>query len=249
MTRHLSRDHVAMLAGLLVPLAVAAILLPWRASWSNTNVALLLVVAVVAVAALGSRAAGALAAVSAFAWFDFFFTRPYERFTIHGSADITTAVLLRAVGLAVSQLAARARQLQVVAITDDGYLAQIHEAASMAKSADAAETLVDSVRDQLISVLDLEDCRFEYGSLLGHPPAWSRRHRGHQPRPPGCGQYGFPPGEIELRTFGHGQYYGRFMMSPRPGAKPSLQARLVAVTLADQAGRAFGGASSQVADA
>jgi hypothetical protein len=39
------------------------------------------------------------------------------------------------------------------------------------------------------------------------------------------------------------------MMSPRPGAKPSLQARLVAVTLADQAGRAFGDASSQVADA
>ena len=83
-TRHLSRDHIALIAGLLVPLAVAAILLPWRASWSNTNVALLLVVAVVAVAVLGSRAAGVLAAVSAFAWFDFFFTRPYESFTIRG---------------------------------------------------------------------------------------------------------------------------------------------------------------------
>jgi K+-sensing histidine kinase KdpD len=83
-TRHLSRDHIALIAGLLVPLTVAAILLPWRASWSNTNVALLLVVAVVAVAAIGSRAAGALAAVSAAAWFDFFFTRPYERFTIRG---------------------------------------------------------------------------------------------------------------------------------------------------------------------
>ena len=188
--------------------------------------------------------------MSAFAWFDFFFTRPYERFTIHGSTDITTAVLLLAVGLAVSQLAARARQLRVVAITDAGYLAQIHEAASMAKSADAAETVVDSVREQLISVLDLEDCRFEYGSLLGHPPRLE---------PDGAvvtshgrwdvEQLRLPAGEIELRTFGHGQYYGRFMMSPRPGAKPSLQARLVAVTLADQAGRAFGSASSQVADA
>ena len=29
------------------------------------------------------------------------------------------------------------------------------------------------------------------------------------------------------------------MMKPKPGAKPSRQARLVAVTLADQAGRAF----------
>ncbi|MCW2909961.1 MAG: Osmosensitive channel histidine kinaselike protein [Actinomycetia bacterium] len=81
MTRHLSRDRAAVLAGLLGPLAVAAILLPWRASWSNTNVALLLVVVVVAVAAIGNRIAGALAAVSA---------------AIHGSADITTAVLLLA---------------------------------------------------------------------------------------------------------------------------------------------------------
>jgi hypothetical protein len=50
---------------------------------------------------------------------------------------------------------------------------------------------------------------------------------------------GLPGEEIELRTFGNGQYYGRFMMKPKPGSKPSLQARLVAVTLADQAERAF----------
>jgi hypothetical protein len=53
--------------------------------------------------------------------------------------------------------------------------------------------------------------------------------------------WGLPGQEIELRTFGNGQYYGRFMLQPKPGSKPSLQARLVAVTLADQAGRAFGG--------
>jgi hypothetical protein len=47
---------------LIVPLAAAAILLPFRASWSNTNTAL---VVVVAVAAIGNRAAGAIAAVGA----------------------------------------------------------------------------------------------------------------------------------------------------------------------------------------
>jgi Domain of unknown function (DUF4118) len=244
-TRPLSRNHIALIAGLLVPLAVAAILLPWRASWSNTNVALLLVVAVVAVAVLGSRVAGVLAAVSAFAWFDFFFTRPYESFTIRGSADITTAVLLLVVGVAVSQLAAWARRLRVVAITDAGYLAQIHEAASIGKSAEADGTVVDTVKDQLIRVLDLQDCRFEYGTLLGHPPRLE---------PDGTvvigqtrwdvEQFGLPAAEIELRAFANGQYYGRFMMRARPGAKPSLQARLVAVTLADQAGRAFGAAEA-----
>jgi hypothetical protein len=51
---------------------------------------------------------------------------------------------------------------------------------------------------------------------------------------------GLPGEEIELRTFGNGQYYGRFMLKPKLGSKPSLQARLVAVTLANQAGRALG---------
>jgi len=52
------------------------------------------------------RAAGAIAAVGAAAWFDFFFTVPYYRFTIRNSADVTTFVLLLVVGVAVSQLAA-----------------------------------------------------------------------------------------------------------------------------------------------
>ena len=56
MTRYLTRDRAAIAAALVAPLAAAAILLPFRASWPNTNVALLLVVVVVAVAAVGKRA-------------------------------------------------------------------------------------------------------------------------------------------------------------------------------------------------
>ena len=43
-----------------------------------------------------------------------------------------------------------------------------------------------------------------------------------------------------LRFSGNGQCYGRFMLKPRRGSRPSLQARVVAVSLADQAGRASG---------
>jgi hypothetical protein len=241
MTRFLSRDRLAMLAALVAPLAAAAILLPFRATWSNTNVALLLVVVVVGVAATGSRVAGGLAAVWAAAWFDFFFTVPYYRFTIRSSADVTTAVLLLLTGLTVSQLAARARRLKVIAITDAGYLAQIHETASLAQSARSPEAVVDHVKDQLIGLLGLQGSRFEYGTLLGHPP----RLEPDGTVTAGHARWdvelaGLPAGEIELRTFGNGQYYGRFMLTPKPGSKPSLQARLVAVTLADQAGRALG---------
>ena len=170
MTRYLTRDRIAIVAALAVPLAVAAVLLPFRASWSNTNVALLLVVVVVGVAAIGNRVAGAVAAVWAALWFDFFFTVPYYRFTIRSSADVTTAVLLLLTGLAVSQLAARARRLKIITVTDAGYLTQIHETASLAKSATVPDVVVNHVREQLVGLLDLEGARFEYGSLLGHPP-------------------------------------------------------------------------------
>jgi len=241
MSHFLSRDRVAVGAAVMLPLAVAAILLPFRVDWSNTNVALVLVVAVVAVAAIGNRVAGALAAVSAFAWFDFFFTLPYYRFTIRSSADVTTAVLLLLVGLVVSQLAVRARRLQVITITDARYLAQIHETAALTQSARTPDAVAARVREQLIEVLDLQECRFEYGTLLGHPPRLEPDGTimaGH--RSWDVEQSGLPGEEIELRVFGNGQFYGRFMLRPKPESRPSLQARLVAVTLADQAGRAFG---------
>jgi Domain of unknown function (DUF4118) len=240
MSRYLTRSNLAIFAAVLAPVAVALILLPFRASWSNTNVALVMVVVVVAVATMGSRIAGALAAVSAAAWFDFFFTIPYERFTIRSSADITTAVLLLLVGLAVSQIAARARRLQVIAITDADYLSQIHQTAALTQVAGSPYAVVDHVKDQLIRLLDLADCRFEYGSLLGHPPRLEAdgtvtigNHRWEVER------FGLPAAEIELRTFGNGQFYGRFMLRAKPGSVPSLQARLVAVTLAEQVGRAL----------
>lgn len=246
--RHVTRDRAAFALALVAPIAVAAILLPFRADWSNTNVALILVAVVVGVAVIGNRLAGALAAGWAAAWFDFFFTVPYDRFSIRSSTDVTTFVLLLVVGLAVSQLAARARRLRVIAITDAGYLRRIHETAVLAHSARSGDVVVEHVREQLVDVLDLERCRFEYGSLVGRPPRLEqdgtviagRAGRGRLD----VDQWGLPAGEVELRAFGNGQYYGRFMMTAKPGSRPSLQARLVAVTLADQAGRALASPAS-----
>lgn len=173
MTRYLSRVQAAIAAALAAPLAAAAVLLPFRASWPNTNVALLLVVVVVAVAALGNRVAGVIAAIGAAVWFDFFFTLPYERFTIRSSADVTTFALLLAVGVAVSQLAAYARRLKVVAITDARYLAQIHQAATLTQTARSPDAVVEHVRQQLPGLLDLQECRFEYGAYWAIRRGWS----------------------------------------------------------------------------
>ncbi|NUK82750.1 DUF4118 domain-containing protein, partial [Streptomyces lunaelactis] len=127
-------------------------------------------VAVVAVASLGSRTAGVLAALSATAWFDFFLTRPYGTFDIAASADIETAVLLLVVGVIVSQLAARARRLEVITVTDAAHLSRIHRTADLARSANSSDTVVDHVRRELTDLLGLRACRFEYGTLMGQPP-------------------------------------------------------------------------------
>ncbi|MFK0292508.1 DUF4118 domain-containing protein [Streptomyces sp. NPDC090442] len=241
MVRYLTRAQTALAAALLLPPAVSAALLPFRDWMSNTNAALVLVVVVVAVAVLGHRLAGALAALSAAVWFDFFLTRPYEQFAITKSADIVTAVLLLAVGVTVSQLAAHTRELKVIAITDDDYLAQIHHTARLVETAAGPDMVVDHVRRQLVGLLGLSGCRFEYGTLIGHPPrlledgsiAWGRRHWD-------ADRDGLPEDEpVELRVSHGGHFHGRFMLQGAPGSAPPLGARLVAVTLADQVGAAF----------
>lgn len=234
------RDRLALAAGVGAPLVVAAALVPFRTDLSRTNAALILVVVVVAVAALGSRTAGVVAALSAAAWYDFFLTRPYETFDISASGDVETAVLLLVVGLIVAQLAARARRLEVVAVTDAAHLDRIHRMAALAQSANSADTVVDHVRRELTELLGLSACRFEYGTLIGRPPRLEKdgtvtvgRHTWD------IDTAGWPEGETELRAYGNGHYLGRFMLTPGPGPVPPLQARLVAVTLADQTGAAL----------
>ena len=186
----------------------------------------------------------ALAALGAAVWFDFFFTVPYERFTIRSAADVTTFILLLIVGAAVSQLAAYARHLKVIAITDAGYLAQIQQATALAQADVSPQAMVDHIREQFPGLLGLEEARFELGSLLSHPPrlepdgSLTAGHGRWEVEKAGL------PGEFELWVAAGGQYYGRFLLTPRPGSRPSLQARLVAVSLAGLAARAFSAAEA-----
>ncbi|MFF0437420.1 DUF4118 domain-containing protein [Streptomyces sp. NPDC004327] len=235
------RDTTAVAAGVLAPLVTALVLVPLRTSVTHTNLALLLVVVVVAVAAFGNRFAGALAALSAAAWFDFFLTTPYQSFHIQGRADIETAVLLLLVGLIVSQLAAYGRTMKRVAVTDATHLERLHGTTRLARSSTSSDDVVQRVRKELVEVLELRACRFEYGTLIGRPPrlepdgtvkvdgwVWDLERQG------------WPEDEVELRALVHGRYQGRFMMTPEPGSvPPSLEARLVPADLAAQAAAAL----------
>jgi hypothetical protein len=86
MARQINRDQAAALAGLAAPLALTAVLIPFRASFPNTDAALALVLVVVAVAAAGRRLAAIAAAVSAAAYVRL----PFR----HRNADMTTGTVL-----------------------------------------------------------------------------------------------------------------------------------------------------------
>jgi K+-sensing histidine kinase KdpD len=250
MSHYLTRDRLAVLAGLAAPLALAAVLVPFRASFPNTDAALALLLVVVAVAANGYRLAGVLAAVSAAVWFDFFLTRPYETFDINQRNDIETTVLLLVIGVAVTELAVWGRRQYTAASRRAGYLDGISAAAQAVAAGGSPSVLTDQVTGQLTRVLSLRSCRFQYGVAgLGQP---ARMHHDGSVtvarRAWDVDGEGFPAGtDTELLVESGGVFQGRFLMTPLPDARPTLEQRLLAVALADQVGASLA-TSHHVAD-
>src|ERR1700740_3266594 len=163
MPGYLTRDRLAVLAGIAAPLALAAVLVPFRGSFPNTDAARAMLLVVVAVAANGDRLAGTLAAVSTAVWFDFFLTRPYERFTITRRTDIETTLLLLLIGVAVTEIAVWGRRQRVTASRRAGYLDGINSAARAVAAGGSASALIEQVTRQLTQLLSLRSCSFQRG--------------------------------------------------------------------------------------
>jgi hypothetical protein len=207
------RDRIAFGAALAGPPAMAALLLPGRATLQPTDVALLLVVVVVAaVAANGRREPGLPAALGSAVWYDSFWTRPYER---------------------------RSRR---TVRADTAYLSSIHAAAIQSSAGLTVPELIEQVAGQLTDLLALRTARFEQGNYLGHPPRLDEHGELiWDSKPWRLEEHGMPDQEFELRARSNGRTWGRFMLAPTPGTAPSIEGRRVAVVLADQVGAALAG--------
>ena len=241
MSRYVNRDRLAVLAALAGPLALAAILVPFRTSFPNTDAALALILVIVAVAANGNRLAGVLAAVSAAVWYDFFLTRPYERFAITSRTDIETTVLLLVIGVAVTELAVWGRCQHATASRRAGYLDGLSSAAQAMATGGSTSVLIEHVTGQLIQLLTLRSCRFQYGvagigqARLQHDGSVTVEHRAWA-----VDAEGLPAdADLELLVESGGLFQGRFLMTPDRGARPTLEQRQLAVALADQVGAAL----------
>jgi K+-sensing histidine kinase KdpD len=234
------RDQIAFAAALVLPLGVAALLVPFRGDFANTASALILVAAIVAVAALGNRFSGFVATVGATLWFDVFLTQPYERLAITHRPDIETAVCLFVVGIIVTDLAARNRHHRATATEEADYVGLIYEVSELVASGAPATDVREQVRRALVDLLQLRACRYEVG--LDARPMMRLEHDGHVllgGRVWGVERMGLPGPEIELLVQNRGQALGRFVLTPTPGYEVPLQPRVVAVALADQVGAAI----------
>lgn len=230
------------LGAVLAPLVTCILLVPLRSHVANTEAALILVLVVVAAATSGDRLSGLVAALSAGFCFDFFLTTPYASFTINSRADVGTGVLLLLVGIAVTEIAVWGRRQHGFADKSAGYLAGLHDASETAAlGTSSPSVLIASVCTQLIKVLDLQACRFDYGTGLGHPQL---RHDGRLTvggrELVDVERVGFPTDrEVELLVTSGGSYRGRFLLTAPPRCRPSLEQRVVATSLADQVGAAL----------
>jgi K+-sensing histidine kinase KdpD len=239
--RALVQRYLAILIGFAAPLALTAILVPFRTSFPNTDAALALILVVVAVAAFGSRPAGSLAAVSAAVWFDFFLTRPYERFSITRTSDIETTVLILVIGVAVTEIAVWGRRQQLTATRRAGYLAGINVAAETVAVGGSASALIADVSGRLVRLLSVRECRFEHGVAgLGRPARLRQDGQVVTPdqRVMAVDRDGLPA-TTELLVENHGVLRGRFLLTAEPGARPTVEQRLVAIAFADQVGAAL----------
>jgi K+-sensing histidine kinase KdpD len=234
------RDQIAFGAAVFLPLGVAAILAPFRSSFADTASALILVAVIVALATLGNRVSGFVATVSATLWFDFFLTRPYEKLAITHRPDIQTALGLFAVGIIVTELAARNRHHRATATEEADCVGVIYDISQLVASAAAATEVIARVKDELIDLLHLRSARYEPSSA--ERPVLRIEHDGRVFLGGGIWDVpsmGLPGPEIELLVQSRGHALGRFVLTPTAGHPVSREQLVVAVALADQAGAAL----------
>lgn len=234
------RGVLALVAGLVLPIAFAAALTPFRTTFASTASALVLVAVVVGAAANGRRLAGYLAAASASLSFDFFLTVPYERLAISHPHDIETTVCLFVVGIAVTELAARNRYHRHIAVAESDYVGVVYYLAELVASGASADQVTRQATAELIDLLGLRSCRFDRTVVAGSPTRIE--HDGNVTIGKlewGAEESGLPGHEVELLVQSRGETLGRFVLEPTPGRAVSLQQRVVAVAVADQVGAAL----------
>jgi hypothetical protein len=229
-----NRTRLAIVCGVVAPIVVAAVLVPFRGTFAGTAAALVMVIVIVAVAVSGNRVSGVVASASAALWFDFFLTRPYDRFAISHRPDLETTIAIFVVGIVVSELAARSRQYWQSANSSTAYVEMIHNVAVLAANSAPLSEMIEQTSLSLTNLLSLRACRFD--RALSDPPLAQIQPNGdvaHVGMRWPAQEIGLPGPEAEILATWRGRVVGRFVVTPTPGAAITLEQRIVAVAMVD----------------
>ena len=169
--------------------------------------------------------------------FDFFYTQPYNSLKINNAADIETTILLLVVGLAMGEIVVRADRIRFAVSGSRRELNSVHRVARLAADGEAVEDLISAVSAELTD--DARPAPVHLRAARRSTAAYARLEQNGLITGTNIVQYtkqGFelPREGVELPVIVHDEPVGRFVLVPTPGHGVSIDARLVAVTLADQ---------------
>jgi K+-sensing histidine kinase KdpD len=237
-------DDIARALGLTIAvfgsLLVAGALVPFRDDLANANVVLVYVLVVVLGAAVGTRWSGALTAIVAAMSYDFFFTRPYQSLKIENANDVETTVLLLAIGLVVAELVAFTRRHRAHAATRGDEIQMLRRTAELVASGASSDQVLTVVRDELVELLSLVECRYEAAPFASTLPRVERtgavdgEHRRWI-----SGEFTLPDLGAEIPVAARGTTFGRLVLIPDLSHGVSIEERIVAIALVDQLGAAL----------
>ena len=222
------------------PLLVAGLLVPFRDDLASANVVLVYVLVVVFGAAAGTRWSGALTAVVAAMSYDFFFTKPYQSLKIDNANDVETTLLLLAIGLVVAELVAFTRRHRARAETRSDEIQMLRRTAELVASGAPSDRVLDTVKDELVELLSLVECRYEGAPFAATLPQIQRTgaidgaHRRWI-----SGEFTLPGLGAEIPVAARGRTFGRLVLIPDTSVGVSIEERIVAVALVDQLGAAL----------
>lgn len=227
------RGAVVGVASLGLPLLLAIVFVPFRASFASSAAALCFMALIAGVAILGDRRSGALASVSSAIWFDFYLTQPYDKLAISNRRDLETTICIVIAGLLVNELVAASRHHSARATMESNYLSHVHELAVLVSGATPTDQILERARASIREVLHLRECVFERFPS-GHPFAriLSNGAVAHVGLAWPTQEIGLPGPNTEILAQWHDYAVGRFVLTPTTGEPVSLERRIVAFTLA-----------------
>lgn len=233
----LRRSPARRLVAVLVPPLLGLALWPAREGVDAAVNALLFVLLVVAVAATGDRVAGVLAAVSAAAWMDFFLIPPYLTFRIGRGEDIALALLFAVVGIAVTELAARARAQAAEVARRGGYVDGALQVLRIDPDQGSGRDRAQAICAEITRVLDIDECSYVVGPPAGGLPVLHDTGEVVQDGRRHDMAAGLPTNTVVAIPVRHGRaVVGHFrLVASTRIVRPTRDQLKVAVLLADQA--------------